>query len=91
MNTTMFVIFLVLAIVVVRHSYQVWFDPNNFLKRMKYIRLQLHRFSFGVFIPKWVVEFFDNNPEFEIGLARLGFPVTYIIILYLLYISLTSK
>ena len=83
--------FFAFAIVVVLHSYQVWVDPKSFLKRMGFIRSQLYKYSFGIFLPKWVKESMDSNHESEIILARLCFTIIYICILYGLYISITNN
>jgi hypothetical protein len=47
----------------------------------------LHRYSLGLIMPKSVKEGFDNNPEFEILLAKISFIIIYIAIIFIAIIS----
>jgi hypothetical protein len=91
MNLTMLIVFLVFAIMIGWHSYEVWTKPSAFVGRMKNMRSKLYNSSFGVFITKSMNDNLDENPDFEIWLARLGFSILYVFILYGLYVSITGK
>jgi cytochrome b561 len=83
MNTTSFFVFLVFVAAVVLHSYSAWTNPDAFVNRMKRSRFILHKYSFGLLIPKPTKDFLDNNPKLEIVLARVMFIVIYILIIYI--------
>lgn len=87
MDTTTIIIYLVFTIVVIWHSHQIWIDPNKFIKRMRRIRFVLHRYSLGLLLPKSVMEGFNDNPEFEILLAKIMFIIIYIAIIFIALFS----
>lgn len=74
MNTAMFVTFIVFGAVVIYHSYQVWVDPKEFLRRAEQTREKTYKYSFGILLTKQAKELYDNNPKFVLGLARVFFP-----------------
>jgi hypothetical protein len=87
MDITTTILFLVFIVGVILHSYHAWANPEVFIKRMRQARLLLHKYSSGLLIPKTTKDFLDNNPKFEIILARFMFSVIYILIIYIVIIG----
>lgn len=88
MRTVDFLVFLIFVVVVIWHSSQVWFDPKGFVVRMQHIRAGLHKYSFGLLLPKAVKEYLDNHPENEIVIARAMFIIVYLLVIYIAIVSL---
>lgn len=88
MRTIDFLIFLVFVVAVIWHSSQVFFDPKGFVVRMQRIRVGLYKYSFGLLLPKAVKEYLDNHPEHEILIARVMFVVIYLLIIYIVIVSI---
>ena len=81
MKITDFLIFLGLIVILIWHSSQVWYDPKGFVVRMQRIRASLYKYSFGLLMPKLTKEFFDDNPELEVVLARVMFIIAYVLVI----------
>jgi len=48
---------------------------------MQRIRASLYKYSFGLLMPKLTKEFFDDNPELEVVLARVMFIIAYVLVI----------
>jgi len=83
MDQTTIVVYLIFIVAVILHSQQVWTNPDAFVERMRRIRSVMYKYSFGLLIQKSTKEYLDNNPKFEILLARFMFTVIYILIIYI--------
>lgn len=83
MSITTFIVFVAFVVTVILHSYSAWTNPDAFINRMKRSRFVLHKYSFGLLIPKSTKDFLDNNPKIEIVLARIMFVVIYILMIYI--------